>query len=169
MFCVKLIQAQDRNTEKVWRINFLNPAVELELPTGKNSTFSGGLGVSVLFGYFDNSYRKGIPFADIQQKWFYNFKKRQLKNKKTAYNSANFVSLRFLYRGYDIVDNRRYNYDCDFAIAPTWGIQRHIGKSFHILFDIGTVYYFNKNWGRWYPITFQLNLGFDLCAISNEK
>ena len=32
-------------TEKSFRINFLNPAVELELPTGNTSTFTGSIGV----------------------------------------------------------------------------------------------------------------------------
>lgn len=33
------------NTEKIWRVNFLNLAIELELPTGNSSTFSSALGI----------------------------------------------------------------------------------------------------------------------------
>ena len=38
-------QGQTASTEKVWRLNILNPGVELEIPTGTFSTFSGGMGV----------------------------------------------------------------------------------------------------------------------------
>ena len=44
------------NTEKVWRINFLNPGAELELPTGNYSTFSTGLGIGYGGGYKDLTY-----------------------------------------------------------------------------------------------------------------
>jgi hypothetical protein len=40
--------AQEKNdvgTEKVVRLNFLNPAIELEIPTGHYSTFSSALGI----------------------------------------------------------------------------------------------------------------------------
>ena len=65
-------------TEKVWRINFLNPGVELETPTGDYSTFSTGVGIGYGGGYPDLTYAgNGIiyiiaPFLDVQQKWFYN-------------------------------------------------------------------------------------------------
>jgi hypothetical protein len=34
-----MLKKNDIETEKVLRVNFLNPAVELEIPTGKYSTF----------------------------------------------------------------------------------------------------------------------------------
>ncbi len=41
-------QSNAQSTEKVWRVNFLNPALELELPTGEFSTFSTGLAWGIL-------------------------------------------------------------------------------------------------------------------------
>lgn len=67
--------AQEKNdiqTEKVLRINFLNPAVELEIPTGQYSTFSSALGVGYGGGYPDLTYAGNgfiyiiSPFADFQ-------------------------------------------------------------------------------------------------------
>jgi len=45
---------------------------------------------------------------------------------------------------------------------PTWGLQRSYNDKFHLLFDIGSLYYFDsKGNGNFFPIMFQINLGFD--------
>jgi len=138
---------ENTKTVKVWRINFLNPAIELELPTGDYSTFSSALGVGYGGGYPDLTYGGSgfiyiiAPFIDIQQKWFYNFKKRNKKDKTIENNSGNFISARLITRGKSIADNVGRTSDFDFAFGPTWGIQRKYGN-FHLLFDVGPQYYF---------------------------
>ncbi len=158
----------DIGTEKVWRVNFLNPAIELEIPTGQYSTFSSSLGVDYGGGYPDlTSGGSGFiyvisPFADFQHKWFYNLNKRTDKNRNTTNNSGNFVSFRLVTRGNSIAENVNRTSDFDFAFGPTWGIQRKYGKRFHLLFDVGPQYYMDtKGNGNIWPIMFQLNLGFD--------
>jgi hypothetical protein len=146
-FLSTLNYAQEKNnieTEKVFRVNFLNPAIDLT--------------------YGENGFIYIIsPFADFQQKWFYNLNKRNGKNRNTENNSGNFVSLRFITRGNSIAENVNRTSDFDFAFGPTWGIQRKYGKNFHLLFDIGPQYYFDTNGnGNIWPIMLQLNLGFDL-------
>jgi len=157
------------NTEKVWRVNFLNPAIELELPTGEYSTFSSAIGIGYNGGYPDLTYGGNgfiyiiSPFVDIQQKWFYNLNKRISKNKTIDNNSGNFVALRFITRGNSIAENVSRTSDFDFAVGPTWGIQRKYGENFHLLVDIGPQYYFDTNGnGNVWPLMIQLNLGFDL-------
>lgn len=156
-------------TEKILRVNFLNPGAEMELPTGTYSTFSVGLGVGYGGGYPDLTFGGNgfiyiiSPFLDVQEKWFYNFNKRNTKNRVIENNSGNFVSLRFITRGNSIAENVNRTSDFDFAIGPTWGIQRKYGKNFHLLFDIGPQYYFDTEGnGSVWPIMLQLNLGFDL-------
>ena len=82
------LQSQEaRNVEKVWRINFLNPSGELEIPTGNNSTFSTKLGVGFSGGYPELTYGGSgfiyifAPFLDLQHKWYYNFEKRRKRAK----------------------------------------------------------------------------------------
>ncbi|MEZ7496374.1 hypothetical protein QO206_12815 [Leeuwenhoekiella aequorea] len=157
------------NTEKVWRVNFLNPAIELELPTGEYSTFSSAIGIGYNGGYPDLTYGGNgfiyiiSPFVDIQQKWFYNLNKRISKNKTIDNNSGNFVALRFITRGNSIAENVSRTSNFDFAVGPTWGIQRKYGENFHLLVDIGPQYYFDTNGnGNVWPLMIQLNLGFDL-------
>ena len=171
LFTMTIIAQNDKSyiTEKVWRINILNPAVELELPTGNNSTFSSALGIGYGGGYPDlTSGENGFiyiisPFLDLQQKWFYNFDKRKIKNKTIDNNSGNFVSFRVITRGNSIAENVNRTSDFDFAFGPTWGIQRKYGKNFHLLFDVGPQYYIDTNGnGNIWPIMFQLNLGIDL-------
>ena len=163
-------QEQKTNTtEKVWRINFLNPGAELELPTGDYSTFSTGLGIGYGGEYPDLAYGGSgfvyiiAPFLDLQQKWFYNINKRIRKNRTVENNSGNFISARLITRGNSIAENVYRTSDFDFAFGPTWGFQRKYGENFHLLFDIGPQYYFDtKGNGNIFPIMFQLNLGFDL-------
>ena len=160
----------DIKTEKVWRVNFLNPAIELEIPVSKKATFSASFGIGYGAPYDKISvspYNEFLysfnPFLDLQYKRFYNFHKRKSKNLNTDNNSGNFVSLRVLTRGNTIESNFTRSSNFDFAFGPTWGIQRKYGKNFHLLFDIGPQYYFgtNGNGGIW-PIMIQLNLGFNL-------
>ena len=161
---------QDHQVEKIWRINFINPSVEIELPTGELSSFSAGLGVGYGGAYPEltigspNGFVYIIaPILDLQQKWYYNFNKRIKKNKNVIGNSGNFFSFRLVTRGPSIADNINRTSDFDFAIGPTWGLQRRYGKSFHLLFDFGPQYYFDTEGnGGVFPINAQLNLGIDL-------
>lgn len=160
---------QTIKTEKVWRVNFLNPAIELEFPTGQYSTFSSAIGIGYGGGYPDLTFGGSgfiyiiSPFMDLQHKWFYNLNKRYDKQRTIENNSGNFFSFRLITRGNSIAENVNRTSDFDFAFGPTWGIQRKYGKSFHLLFDVGPQYYFDTNGnGNIWPIMLQLNLGFDL-------
>ncbi len=159
----------DTQTVKVWRINFLNPAIELEYPISNKSTISSAIGIGYNGAYPDLTYGGDgfiyiiAPFLDVQYKYFYNFKKRQNKNRTIKNNSGNFISLRLISHGPSIMENINRTSDFDFAFGPTWGIQRKYGKNFHFLFDVGPQYYFDTYGnGNIMPIMVQINLGFDL-------
>jgi hypothetical protein len=157
-------------TENVWRINILNPSIELETPTGESTSFSVSLGIGYGGSYpkISSNTGSGIrysinPFLDIQHKWFYNLKKRKQQKLSIENNSGNFVSVRLLTRGNSIKSNFKRTTNFDFALVPTWGLQRKYGKSIHLLFDVGPIYYFDSNGkGNIFPVMFQFNIGFDL-------
>lgn len=95
-----IVHAQD--TEHVWRINVINPGIEFEQPVTSKSTISLNVGIGYSGSYPELSSTSGTgglyafaPFADLQFKRFYNLEKRAYKNKTTAHNSGNFISLRF--------------------------------------------------------------------------
>lgn len=168
--CNYAFSQENGTTERVWRVNFINPGAEVEVPLSKNFTFSANVGVGYGGSYpelTESSLGSGIvyviaPFLDLQVKAFYNFDKRMGKGKPIKNNSGNFLSARIISRGPSITDNIERKSDFDFAIGPTWGIQREYGKM-HLLFDIGPQYYFdtNGNSGFW-PLMVQLNLGLNL-------
>ncbi|AEM71952.1 hypothetical protein Murru_2930 [Allomuricauda ruestringensis DSM 13258] len=154
--------------ENIFRLNFINPALEYEKKTGDYSVISGAAGIG-----YGGSYREleiqgnGFvyiisPFVDIQYKLFYNRKKRVSKGKSILYNSGNYVSLRGITRFLPLTENVVRTDKTDFAIGPTWGLQRSFGK-IHFLFDIGPQYYFDtKGNGGFFPIMVQINIGLNL-------
>ncbi|WGH75457.1 hypothetical protein P8625_15515 [Tenacibaculum tangerinum] len=170
IFSTITLLSQEEQTESVWRLNFLNPGVEYEMPTGNTSTLSIGTGIGYSGSYPHTSVggSSGLitsfnPFLDIQHKWFYNFEKRKSKGLNITNNSGNFISARVLTRGESLFGNSNGTDGLDVAIGPTWGIQRKYGKNFHLLFDMGPIYYFDINERHgFFPLMLQLNLGFDL-------
>lgn len=155
--------------EKVWRINFLNPSLELEIPVKKMSAISTSIGVGYGGAYPDLSFNEDngfnyliAPFVDVQYKWLYNINKRAEKMKTTIGNSSNFISARVLTRGESFAENFDRTSKVDFAFGPTWGVQRRYGR-FHLLFDVGPIYYTDfKGNSNIFPLMIQLNLGLDL-------
>lgn len=161
---------QQVETKKVFRVNIINPGIEYEIPTGNNSTisFGTGLGYSVSYPHSSIGGRSGIissfnPFLDVQHKWFYNFNNRKNKGLKIDNNSGNFISGRVLARTESLFGSSNGTESLDFAVGPTWGIQRNYGKNLHFLFDLGPIYYFDIN-GRsgFFPLMIQINLGINL-------
>ncbi len=155
-------------TNKI-RINVVNPAIELDRVTGTSSILTTGLGIGYGGGYPDLTFGGSgfiyviSPFLDIQHKWFTNLQKRSKKGKTTENNSGNFVSMRLLIRGKSIDENIVRSTNTDFAIGPTWGIQRNFAKNFNFLFDVGPIYYFDtEGTGNIFPLIIQLNLGYNI-------
>ncbi|QMU66751.1 MAG: hypothetical protein GKR88_15675 [Flavobacteriaceae bacterium] len=162
--------SQGQKTSKVWRINFLNPSIEVELPISSTTALSlaTGIGYSISYPHTNIGGDSGFitsfnPFLDVQQKWFYNFNKREAKKLNISNNSGNFISGRVLIRSESLFGNSNGTDTLDFALGPTWGIQRKYGKNFHFLFDMGPIYYFDiKGRSGFFPLMLQINLGFDL-------
>ncbi|WP_245574894.1 hypothetical protein [Aequorivita capsosiphonis] len=121
-----LVQGQEEAfTERVWRVNFINPGVELEMPVAEKSTFSTNVGVGYNGTYPELTYGGNgfvyiiAPFLDLQFKQLYNFKKRVAKGKQVSGNSGNFLSARIITHGPSMADNVFRKSDFDFAVGPT--------------------------------------------------
>jgi hypothetical protein len=164
------IQVWAQETDKVWRVIFLNPGVEYELPISSTSVISTHLGIGYSGSYpnlTENSWYSGwiysiSPFVSLQFKKFYKINSRSRKNRDIKSNSGNFISIRFLSRGPAIEENFVRKGIVNFAIGPTWGLQRSYGN-FHLLFDVGPQFYFDDagNTGIW-PLMPRINFGFNL-------
>lgn len=168
ILCTLQVFSQEpvKNISTVLRLNFLNPGIDYETPVLSKSTVSVNLGLG-----YGGSYRALTsdasgwlymiaPFADVHYRNYYNLQKRASKNKNTAYNSANFWGVRTLVRGEAFSSNFTRTADYDFAVGPTWGIQRSYGK-INLLFDLGAIYYFDtKGNGGFLPML-ELNIGYN--------
>lgn len=151
-----------------WIVNFVNPAIEFEWASSNSTILSTALGIGYNGAYKELTMSsRGFnyiiqPFLDVQYKLMYNRPKRAQKNRIITKNSGNFVSLRAIARGWSLADNLIKTDDFDFAVGPTWGIQRSYGN-FRFLVDIGPQYYFDSlgNDG-FFPFMVQINLGFNL-------
>ena len=166
------LQISYAQTENVFRVNFLNPAISFEKATGKNTTFDTSIGFGYNGSYPDlTEYSVGgvqhlfAMFVDLQGRYYYNLNKRASKFKRTNSNNGNFVAARMLYTGPSIsqISNlERYNAN-SFAVGPTWGLQRTYGERFNLLFSAGPIYYFDPiGNGNFFPLMLELNLGFNL-------
>lgn len=168
-FLILVSRVAECQTQKTTKINFLNPGIAWERPTGKKTTAEINIGVGYngsypeLTDFGNNGFQALIaPFVDLQSRYYYNFKKRETKLKSVMGNSANFVALRGLYTGARISGNVYYNENYAIAVGPTWGIQRK-KDNFNTLFSIGPVYYFDlTGTGNWLPFYIELNFGFHL-------
>lgn len=98
---------------------------------------------------------------------YYNLSKRIRKDKNVAYNSANFVGLRFLARGPEIEKSANFyrTSEFDYALAPVWGLQRSFNR-IHLLFDIGPYIYFDMKGNYGFLPMFELNIGYNLLRKS---
>lgn len=155
--------------ENQLRLNLVSPGLEFEYRLGSACTVlaNGGIGYGGSFKNLSYNNNNGFqylisPFVDLQGKYYYNLDKRIRKGRKTAFNSGNFVSLRFLARGNSIQSNFDRTSDWDFSFGPTWGIQRSFGRV-HYLFDVGPYYYFDgKGNNGFFPVMVQFNVGYNL-------
>jgi hypothetical protein len=162
-------QSNTNELQNIIRVNAISPGIEVEIPFCNKSTLSVNTGIGVSGSYMNLSYVNSgwtyfiAPFMDLSYKRFYNLNSRIAKGKSISGNSGNYWSIRLL-TNFDEI--KSYNVtrkdNIDFAVGPTWGIQRSKGN-FHMLFDIGPVYYFDTigNHG-FFPIAIQLNIGYNL-------
>jgi hypothetical protein len=77
----------------------------------------------------------------LEPKFYYNLKKRSLKNKDIVDNAGNYFSIRTaipVYKSHDDVQYASY-------FSPFWGMRRNLGKSFNFELNLGyNIYYANQ-------------------------
>lgn len=162
-------QEKTQDLTKVFRVNFLNPGVEIEIPLAEKSTFAANAGVGFEGSYRNLNYTNSgftyfiAPFLDVSYKHIYNREKRAFKDRNLAYNAGNYWGARLLTHFKELKAHNIYRKDdTSFAFGPTWGIQRSYGKV-HFLFDLGPIYYFDtKGNSGIFPIMLQLNVGLNV-------
>jgi len=145
------------------KISFINPGFEIELPLHRKSTFviNPGIGYNISYPNISDFTSSGwlyliAPFIDLQYRYYYNL---DIRNKKGVFspNSANFISLKGLYRGNALKSNFSRTTDNDYSISLNWGLQRIKNKTYYN-FNLGPMYYldFIGNSGVFLNIEFNI-------------
>lgn len=170
---VGVMNAQDaiRYTEKVLRINIINPAIEQEYPVSPRSTIAANLGVGAEGAYrrlaedlsrpyYD--YYMLTPYAKATYRVYHNLEKRIIRGKNAGYNSGDYFGVRFLIRGPELYSRYPRSGNLDFSYGPIWGIQRALGK-LHFHLALGPMYYFDTYGNSGFsPLYLDINLGINL-------
>lgn len=150
-------------TVKQKKICFINPGLELEIPLLRKTTLivNPGIGYNISYPNTSDFTSSGwlyliAPFVDMQYRYYYNLDKR-LKKTGNNNNSANFISVKGLYRGKELTSNFTRTTDNDYSISLNWGLQRAKNKTYYN-FNIGPMYYmdFKGNGGVFLNLEFNI-------------
>lgn len=147
-------QEQTPVVTSVTKATFLNPGISYERPFGKKQTLfvQGYLSTSAYFMYSEALGTSGGVYLDpaltAQYRFYYNLANRQAAGKRTALNSANYISpladLTFVGKHaaeyYEVPSTRTV-----FTLGGVWGLQRNFAKRFSLDLNLGVGYYFTKH------------------------
>jgi hypothetical protein len=77
------------------------------------------------------------PILIIEPRYYYNYMKRQRKEKRVINNAANYLAISAIFQpGITIAKKNDPETDSLFAIIPKWGMRRALGK--HFIFELTT-------------------------------
>lgn len=139
-------EQQNPYTEPVTKITFIEPGIAHEFPLGKSVTFflRGGLTATTAVDYNDNF--KGLlfrPFGAGSLRAYYNFAKRDLREKNTAKNSANYFAFLLIAATPPLNKDTNYDQDLNKTLINTgvvWGLQRNYPSNFSLDLNVGLGY-----------------------------
>lgn len=160
VFSVLLVcigKAQEIHSFKVsdvTKLTFLNPGISYEKAIGEFETIYGQafMNTSAYFSYSDAlGSSAGVyfdPALTLQYRYYYNFRRREAKGKRTELNSLNYLSgmaesvfskARLASEYLEEKKLRAIN-----KIGIAWGMQRNYKKRFSLDLYIGPAYLFTR-------------------------
>lgn len=141
-----IAKSQDTSVEKstfglqtgvlgIWAYNEAKLSNTIALRTELGFDF--GIWETTYYDDYDSPFIL-TPVIVIEPRFYYNLKKRSENSKRIDGNSGNFIALKTSYHP----ELALFNTDnapvvSDFAIIPTWGIRRNLGKHFNYEAGIG--------------------------------
>jgi hypothetical protein len=165
-------QNKFQQTQKVFKLTFLEPGVGMEFPLGKSTTLLTRVGLTAtLAERIDiNDFSEHFTFLfrgffSASGRYYYNFEKRKLMGKNNERNSANYMALLFLAATKPVNKNNAYAYESRYhnVLINTgfvWGLQRNYPSHFSLDLNIGLGYtQAGHSWRQFSPIG-EFNIGF---------
>lgn len=158
------LSAQTSTTSQ-FSLNFLIPSAEYEFSVSENSTVDAIAGLG--FGYHDSSFSDSefgvFPQFMGQYRYYYNFKKRNKKGKKTLENSGNYIAAVAVFSSGDpIFGDLEHSKDYSGFVGPAWGLQRVYGGNFKLNLNLGLGLGFNDAGDSYFSPLVGLQLGWKL-------
>jgi hypothetical protein len=149
--------AQDNKLENnQFKINILSPGLTYEKRTGNLTSLASNLNLSAGFAYDSDSGTTLLlsPYIREELRYYYNFEKRNAKNKSTRNNSANFIALTGSYYFKPISNSEYVSLYDGVTIAPVWGLQRtyRSGINFNIIGGAGYNFGTNDRTANFVPV-----------------
>ena len=104
----------------------------------------GGFGTSDIIGV--NTYFAFIPTIRAEPRYYYNFNRRVIKEKKTLFNSADYFAVTVAYYPdlFIIANVPDLSFESGVYLIPKWGMQRTIGQRINFQFAFGAGVFFGK-------------------------
>ena len=135
-------------------------------------TLKSKIGFNSLFYTSSPTHPSGIvstPEVALEPRLYYNLLKRESDKKNINSNSANFVSIKFVYNPDHVLfssfkdETTPPTIEGRISVIPTWGIRRSIGKKFYyeVGAGIGYSYFYDSHTGG-IAADLHLKLGFRL-------
>lgn len=178
IFCclIATSKAQTASVEKSTfgvQIGAVGVWVYNEFKLSNNIALRSEIGLSAKFHEYTEATLYLAPVITLEPRWYYNLKKRSAKEKDTAWNGADFISIQTSYvpdwfiipivHSYWISYNHR-----QISIIPTWGIRRNIGDHFNFEAGLGIGYeyifeddyHYNPNTGSFVAINVHFRIGY---------
>ncbi|MEM9362025.1 MAG: hypothetical protein AAGA43_05285 [Bacteroidota bacterium] len=135
-------QTQKNVEDSQFKINFLNPGLEYEIGIAQDQTLDFGVGLQ--FGANSDGYAF-FPALNAQYRYYYNFKRRLNRDKRTQGNSANYLAASGTLFLEEVIVGNLNSGDGYFGFAgPVYGIQRTYPKGFNFNVEFGVGYYFDN-------------------------
>lgn len=141
------MQAQAKVEKHLFKINAVAPGLSYETRLSNRITLHTEAGYTI--SGFSTGNLGGESYSDLNTNFFfsvgmrqyYNFGKREAKNKNVAGNSGNFIGLRMLAYSNDVTGSgAKY-------LLPglVWGLQRTYASRWNLGFEFGVGYKFQTN------------------------
>ncbi len=124
---------QSSDVEKgILKLNFLPMSLSYEFRVERLMTM-------MVEPSFSFTWTNGVPYfsphVNVYFRHYYNFNKRNLKGKRTAKNSANFVGATMVFNFWNAAytpSMESDGYIRYFSVGPVWGIQRNYRRHFSL-------------------------------------
>lgn len=124
---------------QIFKLSLISPGVEYELGLSSYTSVNAFAGVTPALAYNENDGFMYFlnPSIELQYRYYYNLRNRALKNKRTDYNSADFLAVHLQGTGNTLLSNSDISYQRSVGAGLVWGLQRTFKNGIYLCGYVG--------------------------------